>query len=293
MTNEKTATAGDPLKRTTMRKKRPTLSEQIKRQRTIIDQLTAELHQKEQELISLDEQSDMIDKLQAQLQKLKNTIRRADQKEKIQSQTIESLTRQITDKDEDGGILSSSQQSKLVEELTDKIQEVEIKLAAAYLQNKHITAQNTVKVHVMAGMSLALIPAPLFDIAALSGIQLNLLRSLSKHYEVDFDEQIGKTIVTSLVSGSLPVLTVIGLSSFAKLIPGIGTLGGGMGMTSIAGTLIYATGQVFIRHFESGGTIHNFDARHWKNFFREQLKESKNITKRKIDAATTADSTTN
>lgn len=283
MTNEKSGTTTGSAKRTTTRKKRPTLSEKVADQQKIIEQLTADLQQKEEKLTLLNEQSEMIRKLNTQLHKLKNLIHRADQKEEQQSHAIEALQQQIADKD-GTGILTAQQQAQLIEDLTNKIQETEIKLSAAYLQNKHMAAQNTVKTHMMAGMSLALLPAPLFDIAALSGTQLNLLRSLSTHYDVDFDENIGKTIITSLISGSLPVLTVVGLSSFAKLIPGIGTLGGGISMTAIAGALIYATGQVFIRHFESGGTIQNFDARHWKNFFREQLEEGKQLLKKKSES---------
>ncbi|CAA6809539.1 MAG: Unknown protein, partial [uncultured Thiotrichaceae bacterium] len=287
MANRESGSVSDSVKR----KKRPTLTEKVKKQTEIIEQLTAELRQKEQELILLNENSHMIDKLNAQLQKLKTTINSASQKEKTQSQAIDSLKQQLEEKNEAEG-LNSSQQNELIEELSDKILEVEIKLASAYIQNKHISAQNTVKTHMMAGMSLALLPAPLFDIAALSGTQLSLLRSLSIQYDVDFDEQIGKTVVTSLVSGSLPVLTVIGLSSFAKIIPGIGTISGGISMTAIAGALIYATGQVFIRHFESGGTIQNFDARHWKNFFREQLEEGKTLVKRKAASVKTTTATT-
>ncbi len=170
---------------------------------------------------------------------------------------------------------STREQSQLIDELTDKLMETEIKLAAAQIQGRLNTAQGIVKTHMIAGSSLALLPVPLFDLAALTGTQLSLLRSLSMHYEVDFDEQKGKVLLTSLVSGAMPVLTVVGLSSFAKLIPGIGSVGGGISMTVLTSSLVYATGQVFIRHFEQGGTLENFQGKHWKNFFNKTLKEKK------------------
>ncbi|OQX16345.1 MAG: hypothetical protein BWK73_03880 [Thiothrix lacustris] len=180
-----------------------------------------------------------------------------------------------------------NEQGELIDELTLRLQEIEIKLATASLQSKHVVAQSIVKTHIIAGMSLALLPAPLFDIAALTGTQLNMLRSLSLNYEVSFDEQTGRAVLTSLISGSLPVLTVIGLSSIAKIIPGIGTMGGGLSMTVLSGAVIYATGQVFIRHFETGGTFQNFEGKHWQAFFKQQLEEGRAFVKKKTDPTTT------
>lgn len=180
-----------------------------------------------------------------------------------------------------------NEQGELIDELTLRLQEIEIKLATSALQNKHVVSQGIVKTHMIAGMSLALLPAPLFDIAALTGTQLNMLRSLSLHYDVSFDEQTGRAVLTSLISGSLPVLAVMGLSSIAKIIPGIGTMGGGLSMTVLSGVVIYATGQVFIRHFETGGTFQNFEGKHWQAFFKQQLEEGRAFVKKKTETTTT------
>jgi uncharacterized protein (DUF697 family) len=169
----------------------------------------------------------------------------------------------------------TQEQFQVIEELNDRLVEAEIKLASTQIQARHDVAQSIVKTHMIAGSSLAILPVPIFDLAALTGTQLSLLRSLSIHYDVDFDEQKGKLLLTSLVSGAMPVLTVVGLSSFVKLIPGIGSIGGGISMTVLTSALVYATGQVFIRHFEQGGTLENFQSKHWKNFFTKTLEEKK------------------
>lgn len=236
------------------RKKRPTLSEKVKKQAELIDALNIQIDQKNQALAISEGHAKLIETLSSELKHMENRVG------------------------------DTAEQNTLIEELTNKIQEIEIKLLGSSLQNKQADAQNTVKMHMIAGMTLGLLPAPLFDIAALTGTQINLLRSLSTHYAVDFDEQLGKTLVASLVSGSIPVLTVVGLSSFAKIIPGIGTIGGGIGMTVISGAVIYATGQVFIRHFEAGGTFDDFDANHWKSYFKEQLEEGKKAVKKKRES---------
>ena len=85
------------------------------------------------------------------------------------------------------------EQTDLIEELTLKLQETEMKLAESSEENKKDMAQSVVSAHVVGGMSLGLMPIPLFDIAALTGTQVNMLRSLCKQYEVNFDEKIGKS----------------------------------------------------------------------------------------------------
>lgn len=258
------------------------LAQQVQQQAKQIAELTWHLQQKEQELAALHNQTSLIHELTHKLHTTETTMQTAFTQAQAKTRLIDELSSKL--KQQERQMISASEQAQLIDELTTKLLEVEIKLAAASLQGKHIAAQNVVKTHVIAGMALGLLPAPLFDIAALSAVQLNLLRSLCRHYAVAFDEQMGKGIVSSLASGSLPVLTVLGLSSFAKLIPGFGTIGGGISMTVLAGSTIYATGQVFIRHFESGGTLQNFDSKHWQAFFKQQLEEGKALVKGKLDA---------
>ncbi|MEZ5453139.1 MAG: DUF697 domain-containing protein [Thiothrix sp.] len=286
MSDEKNKSPAVSAEDSTVRRKKPTLSQQVKEQAEKIEALMVRLQQKELELISLNQQSRLIDELSLKLQKTEQVIKAKTAQTQAQDHTIEVLRRQLMENGQQ--VTSTHEQAALIDELTTRLQEVEIKLAATSLQNKHMVAQGVVKTHIIAGMALGLLPAPLFDIAALTGTQVNLLRSLSRHYGVDFDEKVGKAVLASLIGGSVPVVTVVSLSSFAKLIPGIGTLGGGISMTVLSGAMTYATGQVFIRHFEAGGTFRNFDAKHWRTFFREQLEEGKIQIKSKLERSGSA-----
>lgn len=269
--------SGDPSKPIRKTEKSPvsspkklSLSQQLDEQQKLINELTERIHQKEQELSNLNAQTHLIDDLTKRLQHAEASMQASTGQSQEKGQPI----------------LTAKEQAHLIDDLSEKIQEMEIKLVYSSLHSKHTAAQNIVKTHMIAGMSLGLLPAPLFDIVALSGTQLNLLRSLSLHYGVDFDKETSKAVLTSLVSGSLPVLTVLGLSSIAKLIPGIGTIGGGISMTALAGSTIYSTGQVFIHHFEAGGTLLDFDGKHWQTFFKQKLDEGKAFIKNKIDNKT-------
>ena len=182
--------------------------------------------------------------------------------------------------------LSESYEKKpneLVEELTQKLNQATHELASKIAQEKHLAAQDIVKNYIIGNMSLGLIPLPFFDIAGMTATQLSLIRSLSKHYNVSYDEQRVKLFMTSLVSGSAPVLTVLGLSSFIKIIPGIGSITGGVSLTILAGAVAYATGQILIRHFEAGGDFSNLEANQWKEFFKEQIEEGKQFAKSKLE----------
>lgn len=159
------------------------------------------------------------------------------------------------------------------------------------LENRKTAADGIVKNHIIASITLGLIPVPLFDLAALTTTQMNMLRSLSECYGMEPADTDMTSMVTSLVAGSLPVLGVVGLSSFAKLIPGVGSLVGSASLGISAGAVTYAVGQTFIMHFEEGGTLEDFEPKQAREYFkrefeagksfvrevRDELKESKSI----------------
>jgi uncharacterized protein (DUF697 family) len=145
--------------------------------------------------------------------------------------------------------------------------------------DKNISADNIVKNHIIASITLGLIPIPLLDISALTATQMNMLRSLSDHYEIPFNDMDSKSLLMSLIGGSLPVLSVVGLSSFIKIMPGIGSLVGSASLSISAGSMTYAVGQVFIQHFESGGTLEDFSPKHAQDFFKQEFEAGKLIVK--------------
>lgn len=142
---------------------------------------------------------------------------------------------------------------------------------------KQSIANNIVKNHVIASITVGLVPVPLFDLSALMATQMNMLSSLSDHYEVPFNDMDSKSLITSLVSGSVPVLSVLGLSSFTKIIPGVGSLAGSASMGVIGGAVTYAVGQVFIMHYEEGGTLEDFNPSKAQAYFKREIKAGKSF----------------
>jgi len=202
---------------------------------------------------------------------------RGEKTEKASTAEIASpIIENITPKEE---MTSVKQQAKTIEELTTKLSQSDEALREKENAINHNEANSIVKNHVIAGLTLGLIPVPLVDIVVLSGTQLSMLRNLSQHYNVEFDKALSKSLIMSLISGSLPVLTMIGLSSVSKFIPGIGTLGGSASLGVLAGAVTYATGQVFVKHFNDGGTLQSFDAGSFSDFFKQELEKGKTFVK--------------
>jgi uncharacterized protein (DUF697 family) len=71
------------------------------------------------------------------------------------------------------------------------------------------------------------------------------------------------------------VVAFMGFSSLAKIIPVLGTLGGTGGMAITAGAVTYAVGQVFINHFESGGTLSDMEPETMRPLFKKEVNKGK------------------
>ena len=129
--------------------------------------------------------------------------------------------------------------------------------------------------HMIWSMGAGLIPIPIADFFAVSAIQLDMIRQLAKVYDIDFSEQAGKASITSLTSSGLARLG----ARAVKFIPGVGTILGGITMSVLSGASSYALGQVFSKHFESGGTFLDFEPSRVKKFYNEQFEKGKVIAK--------------
>ncbi|MFK7982435.1 MAG: DUF697 domain-containing protein, partial [Saprospiraceae bacterium] len=137
-------------------------------------------------------------------------------------------------------------------------------------------ADTIVRNHVIWSMGAGMIPILIADIFAVSALQLDMIRQLCRVYDVDFEETQGKALVTSLTSSAL---ARIGAGSVIKLIPGIGSFIGGATVSIFAGASTYALGEVFKKHFASGGTILDFDPDRLRKMYKEKFEKGKKVAK--------------
>ncbi len=135
-------------------------------------------------------------------------------------------------------------------------------------------ADTIIKNHIIWSMGAGLIPIPIVDFFAVSGIQLDMIRQLCKLYDQDFKESEGKAIITSLTGSGL---ARIGAKAMIKFIPGIGSVIGGVTMAVLSGASSFALGEVFKKHFETGGTFLDFDPKRLKKMYNEKFEKGKKV----------------
>ena len=145
------------------------------------------------------------------------------------------------------------------------------------IENEQI-AHKIVKRYMFWSAGAALVPVPVADLIAVSGVQLKMLADISKVYNIPFEKSRVQAVVGSLIGYILPYTFSVGLiGSLLKAIPGVGVLVGVPSFALFAAAYTWALGRVFITHFESGGTFLNFDPEAVKEHFRAQFEEGKKV----------------
>jgi len=134
-------------------------------------------------------------------------------------------------------------------------------------------ADAIIKNHMVWSMGAGFIPIPIADIFAVTAIQLDMIRQISKIYGIEFKESQGKAIITTLTGSSLARLG----ANAVKVIPGVGSILGGLTMSVMSGASTYALGEVFKKHFQTGGTFLDFDPARLKKMYKEKFEKGKEM----------------
>ncbi len=178
-------------------------------------------------------------------------------------------------KDADKGKKSTKtdepQKEKVKEEVKEEVKEMDVEVCKA------TEAARVVKNRVIASLGLGLIPIPLVDVMGLTAIQLEMVSRLSRLYEIPFRKDVGKSIIASLVGGAAPVSVMPMVKSLLKAVPIVGHATSILTMSALGGATTYAVGKVFIKHYEAGGTLLNFNVEAMKDYFAEQFEKGKKV----------------
>lgn len=152
-------------------------------------------------------------------------------------------------------------------------------------EEKQAKALEIIKNHLGFSLGAALVPLPGADLLAVSGVQLNMLRQLAKLYQVNFMDALGKNFISAVVGGSAARLG----ASLVKIIPGVGTVIGELSMPVLSGASTYALGKVAANHFQSGGTLADFDLPFARKKYRAEMAEAQDVA---VQISTTPAETT-
>ena len=145
-------------------------------------------------------------------------------------------------------------------------------------ESKLDEANQAVQRNVYWAMGAGVLPMPVFDLVAITGIQLKMIRELTQIYDQPFREGIAKKAVMSLLvgMGGVGIGGFVGMSLF-KFVPFIGQSLGVVSVPVVSGWLTHAVGRTFVMHFEAGGTLLDFDAKKMRDYFKQEYGRAKDV----------------
>ncbi len=160
--------------------------------------------------------------------------------------------------------------------------------SAAPEQRDQVAAKLVDRFAIWSGVA-GLVPIPVVDVIAVGGLQLQMLRRLSQIYNVEFSENRGKALIAALAGCMIPATSGMGAASALKAIPIVNILAAGFVMPVLSAGATYAIGKAFVQHFESGGTLLDFNPPDYREFVKAQKEMWESRTRGR---STSASSTT-
>ena len=138
--------------------------------------------------------------------------------------------------------------------------------------NRRAKAEEIIRNHVLYSMSVAAIPVPVIDIFGVTFIQMDMLKQLSKLYDLDFDENKGKMFLTSLLSSTVAST----LSSGLKAVGEKGKLVSWASSIVLNGAITYAIGHLFLSAYEyTCKSLFDMDLEKAGDLFEEAFEKGK------------------
>jgi len=146
------------------------------------------------------------------------------------------------------------------------------------MSEKEQEAHKAIKKYIWWSAGVSMLPWVCVDMYAVGGVQLKMLADISKIYSVPFLKNIGKEAIASIGGFAVPHAIAFGKAlSLFKAVPIVGTMVGSPAAAAFSVAYTWALGNIFIQHFESGGTFLNFDSEKVKDHFKTLLAERTNM----------------
>ena len=139
----------------------------------------------------------------------------------------------------------------------------------------HTRAEDIVRNYALGALSALLVPPLLAEWVLLPALQLALIHKLCAIYGQKFVVNAAKAKIAIFLSWLLILATAGPFSGVLQYVPLVGTSWRRLSTALIGSASTYAIGKVFIRHFESGGTLLSLDPEKTRQYFSEQFSKAK------------------
>jgi uncharacterized protein (DUF697 family) len=107
-----------------------------------------------------------------------------------------------------------------------------------------------------------------------------MIKQIAQTYGASFDEERGRSVVTSLLGATAGITLGRLGASLLKGIPVVGSILGIGSQVILAGASTYAVGKVVELHFSKGGTLGNLDAKAFRQRFAEFMRVGRGLAER-------------
>lgn len=141
--------------------------------------------------------------------------------------------------------------------------------------------------HVALAVGGGLVPFPLIGMVAVTAIQYAMIDKIGEVFGQDVSEAQAKVWISALAGSTV----ARGAAEFLKIIPGIGLVSS-VASGALSGATTYAVGKVIARHFSNGGTVHDFEAENFREYYQSQFQAGKSYAENVKDESNKKDAYT-
>jgi uncharacterized protein (DUF697 family) len=118
----------------------------------------------------------------------------------------------------------------------------------------NMKAKQAVRDHALLSGGTAAVPIPFLDMVADAAVQVRMIKRLAEIYGIDFAEERAKTLAVAALGGFSAGWAAGGLLRYASFAMYFANF---WPSAILSAAITYAIGQVFIHHFEKGGSLHD------------------------------------
>lgn len=136
-------------------------------------------------------------------------------------------------------------------------------------------ADEVIKFHARLATAAGFIPVTGVDIALVTAVQVRMVSEICKAYEVEFEEEIVKVGLSSIIGATIARLVSYGAREAFNAFSQFGRLADNLTNAAISGFFTAATGEIYSMHFEGGGTLADLDISDFVDYAGEQIKSGK------------------
>jgi uncharacterized protein (DUF697 family) len=123
-----------------------------------------------------------------------------------------------------------------------------------------------------------LINVPVLDSAALMAIQVKMISEICPHYEIAFEKESTRAIISGLMSGTITATLAFEIKRLVlNNLPYLGNVLSAVTSPTLSFASTYSVGHLFVQHFENSGALHDFKYENIKDSFSVLFEKGRQI----------------